>query len=107
MREDADQILLDAAAAGAELKDLKLLADAAWEQWKSQRPDPDDDGFDDRYLRLGTTLDGAGRLTGNLTPNAPPRSRPSSKPSVKGGGRKTPAPPPSGSTTPCKKAVSC
>jgi hypothetical protein len=70
MREDADQILLDAAAAGAELKDLKMLADAAWEQWKSQRPDPDDDddGFDDRFVRLGTTLDGAGRLTGNLTP---------------------------------------
>jgi hypothetical protein len=70
MREDADQILLDAAAAGAELKDLKLLADAAWEQWKSQRPDPDDDddGFDDRHLRLGTTLDGAGRITGSLTP---------------------------------------
>jgi hypothetical protein len=70
MREGTDQILLDAAAAGAELKDLKLLADAAWEQWKSQRPDPDDDddGFDDRFVRLGTTMDGAGRLTGNLTP---------------------------------------
>jgi hypothetical protein len=68
MREETDQILLQAAGAGADLKDLNLLANAAWEQWKSQHPDPDDDpdGFDDRYLRLGTTMDGAGRLTGNL-----------------------------------------
>jgi Domain of unknown function (DUF222) len=70
MREGIDQILLDAAAAGADLKDLKLLADAAWEKWKSQRPDPDDpdDGFDERFVRVDTTLDDAGRITGNLTP---------------------------------------
>ncbi|HEX8007939.1 MAG TPA: hypothetical protein VF482_16100, partial [Trebonia sp.] len=58
MREDADRILLEAAGAGADFDDLRLLANAAWEQWKSQRPDPDDDGdgFDDRHLRLGTTM---------------------------------------------------
>jgi hypothetical protein len=71
MREDADTILLEAAAAGADFDDLRLLADAAWQQWKSQRPDPDDDdGFDDRYLRVDTTMDGAGRITGNLAPEA-------------------------------------
>jgi hypothetical protein len=70
LRPDTEQILLQAAAAGAGFEDLRMLADAAWEKWKSQRPDPDDpdDGFDDRYLQLGTTLDGAGRVSGNLTP---------------------------------------
>jgi hypothetical protein len=70
MREGTDKILLDAAAAGADLDNLKLLAIAAWEQWKSQCPDPDDpdDGFGGRRLRLDTTLDGAGRITGDLTP---------------------------------------
>jgi hypothetical protein len=71
MREGTDQILLEAAGAGAELKDLKLLANAAWEKWRSQHPGPDDDpddGFDERFVRLDTTMDGAGRITGNLTP---------------------------------------
>jgi hypothetical protein len=70
MREGTEKILLEAAGAGAKFEDLELLADAAWEQWKSQRPDDDDDGdgFDDRHLRLDATLDGAGRITGNLTP---------------------------------------
>jgi hypothetical protein len=70
-RHEVDQILLDAAAAGAELLDLGVIAQAAHEKWRSQQPDPDgdpDDGFDDRYLTLGTTIDGAGRLNGNLTP---------------------------------------
>ena len=70
-RHDVDQILVDAATAGAELLDLGVIARAAYEKWRSQRPDPGDDpddGFDDRYLKLGTTIDGAGRLTGNLTP---------------------------------------
>jgi hypothetical protein len=70
MREGTEKILLDAAAAGASYDDLALLANAAWEKWKSQHPDDDgdDDGFDDRHLRLDDTLDGAGRITGNLTP---------------------------------------
>src|SRR5215469_10119892 len=69
-RHGVDQVLVDAAAAGAELLDLGVIARAAYEKWRSQQPDPDDDpddGFDDRYLTLGTTIDGAGRLTGNLT----------------------------------------
>jgi hypothetical protein len=72
VREETDQILLDAAAAGADLDDLKILASAAREKWLSQQPSPDDpdDGFGDRSLHLGTTLDGAGRISGNLTPEA-------------------------------------
>jgi hypothetical protein len=41
MRDDLDRILLDAAGAGAELDDLAVLARAAVEHWKSQRPDED------------------------------------------------------------------
>jgi hypothetical protein len=69
-RHDVDQILVDAAVAGAELLDLGIIARAAYEKWRSQQPDPDgdpDDGFDDRWVKLGTTIDGVGRVTGNLT----------------------------------------
>jgi len=74
-RDEADQILLDAAASGLPLEDLAVLARTIDETWKAQHPDPDDgsgedgdeDGFGDRYLRLGTTLGGAGKLNGDLT----------------------------------------
>src|SRR5580693_2861968 len=72
LRAEADQILVDAATAGADLDDLKLLAQAAYEAWRAQEPDPDDDpagrGFGDRYLILDATLDGAGHIRGDLTP---------------------------------------
>src|SRR6185437_10696162 len=75
-RDEADEILLDAAAGGLCLEDLSVLARTIDETWKGQHPDPDDgtgtgqagdedeDGFEDRYLRLGTTLDGVGKLNG-------------------------------------------
>jgi hypothetical protein len=74
-RDGADAILLDAAAQGLSLADLGGLARKIDETWKARHPDPDDgnggtgdeDGFEDRYLRLGTTLDGAGTLNGDLT----------------------------------------
>jgi Domain of unknown function (DUF222) len=72
LQADADQILVDAATAGADLDDLKIIAQAAYEAWRAQEPDPDDDPrgrrFGDRYLHLETTLDGAGRISGDLTP---------------------------------------
>jgi hypothetical protein len=74
-RDEADQILLDAAAGGLPLEDIAMLAQKIGEAWQAQHPDPDDgngadgdeDGFGDRYLRLGATLDGVGRLDGDLT----------------------------------------
>jgi hypothetical protein len=69
----ADEILLGVLRSGADLDDLHLLATAIVEKWKAQRPDPDEDpdgGFEDRSVRLDTTMDGAGRLTGDLTPQA-------------------------------------
>ena len=70
MREVTDRILLDAAAAGASLDDLATIAACAIENWRQQQPDPDhpDDGFDDRYVQVGTTFGGAGVIRGNLTP---------------------------------------
>ncbi len=72
LQSEADKILIDAAAAGADLDDLKLIAQAAYEAWRAQEPDPDEDphgkGFGDRDLCLDTTMDGAGRIRGDLTP---------------------------------------
>ncbi len=75
-RDEADAILLDAAASGLPLEDIAVLARTIHETWKAQHPDPDDgddgdgdeDGFADRYLRLGTTFGGAGKVGGDLTP---------------------------------------
>jgi hypothetical protein len=63
----ADQILLAAAADGAELADLASLTQEI--QKLTARPDTgDDDGFDDRSLQLSKTFRGAGKLHANLTP---------------------------------------
>ncbi len=66
VRDDGDSELLDAAAGGASLADLAGLAEEL--RRVHAAPDNDDDGFEDRRLRLATTLDGAGRLEGDLTP---------------------------------------
>ena len=67
-RDDADAILLAAAVGGAELADLASLV----EQMRRTLADPDrdgpDNGFDERRLRLATTIGGAGKLDGDLTP---------------------------------------
>ena len=72
LQSEADKILVEAATAGADLDDLKLLAQAAYEAWRAQEPDPEEDprgrGFGDRHLILDTTLDGAGHIRGDLTP---------------------------------------
>jgi hypothetical protein len=69
LRAATDQVLVDAAVAGASLDDLAAIAAYAVQQWRSQHPDPDeDDGFDDRYVAVGTTFGGAGIIRGNLTP---------------------------------------
>ena len=66
-RDGADQILLAAAAGGAELRDLSTLAEEIHKQ--AARPDADDDdGFEDRGVHLARTFRGAGKLRGDLTP---------------------------------------
>jgi hypothetical protein len=68
LREATDEVLVEAAAAGASLDDLAAIAAYAIEQWRSQHPDPDEDGYDDRYIAVGTTFGGAGVIRGNLSP---------------------------------------
>ena len=68
-RAAADAILLSAAKAGMDLRDLAGLAA---EMYERSRPDlPDEDparAFEDRAVRLETTFQGAGVLSGDLTP---------------------------------------
>jgi len=66
-RGDADTQFLTAAGLGAGLAGLAGLAGDLQRQHAA--PDPDDTGgFGDRTVRLDTTFEGAGRLTGDLTP---------------------------------------
>jgi hypothetical protein len=69
-QQDADAILIAAAAAGA---DLRTLAELAAEIYARSLPDTGDDGpdggFEDRSVRVETTFEGAGVLTGSLTPS--------------------------------------
>ncbi len=68
-RDDADAILVGAAAVGAELTDLAGLAQEMYERSCVGRPGEDDgDRLGDRGLWLDVTFRGAGRLTGDLTP---------------------------------------
>src|SRR6266851_742760 len=66
-RETADEILLAAAGQGL---DLRGLAELAAEMLARSQPDkPDEDtAFEDRAVRLETTFEGAGMLTGDLSP---------------------------------------
>jgi len=68
LRDATDKVLADAATAGACLDDLAAIVAYALQQWRSQHPDQDPEGFDDRYVAVGTTFGGAGVIRGNLTP---------------------------------------
>ena len=66
-RDTADAILVAAAARGMDLRDLAMLA----AEIASRACPPDDDpgkSFEDRAVRLETTFQGAGLLSGDLTP---------------------------------------
>ena len=68
-REDADSTLVAAAVAGMDLRGLAELYGEIYEQSRSETPDEDtDETFDDRAVRLLTTFQGAGVMTGDLTP---------------------------------------
>jgi hypothetical protein len=65
-RQDADVILVTAAAAGLDLAGLAALAEEI--RRRTAGPDQDgDDGFAHRGVWLDSTLGGAGRLTGDLS----------------------------------------
>ena len=68
-RDDADEVLLAAAAAGLGLEELAALVAEMYERSRSGRPDEDPDrDFADRGVKLATTFGGAGVLHGDLTP---------------------------------------
>ena len=98
VRGDADVILLTAAAGGADLADLGVLAEEL--RKACARPDTDgDDGFAGRSVRLDTTFRGAGKLDGNLTPQSPRRCRRCWMLWASGAGRRICGPRASGCTT--------
>src|ERR1700722_8870930 len=68
-RPDADAILLGEAGAGMDLPDLAALAAEIYARSLPDTPDGDkDEAFGDRSVRLETTFEGAGVLSGDLTP---------------------------------------
>ena len=68
-RDESDELLLAAAAAGLDLPDLGALFAEMYERARGDLPDEDPArGFTDRGVRLETTFQGAGVLSGDLTP---------------------------------------
>ena len=68
-RQESDELLVKAAAAGLGLADLSALFAEMYERARSDLPDEDPAlGFADRGVRLETTFQGAGVMTGDLTP---------------------------------------
>ena len=72
-RDEADAILLAAVRGDATLADLLALGQTMYELSRSGTPDGGDGGdpgraLEDRSVRVLTTIDGAGVLTGDLTP---------------------------------------
>jgi hypothetical protein len=68
-RPAADAILLSAAKAGMDLRDLAALAAEMYERSRCDLPDEDPaQGFEDRAVSLEPTFQGAGVLNGDLTP---------------------------------------
>jgi hypothetical protein len=68
-REESDELLVAAAAAGLDLRDLGAMFAEMYERARSELPDDDPDGpLEDRAVRLVTTFQGAGVLNGDLTP---------------------------------------
>ena len=67
-RDAADEILIAAAKAGMDLRDLAELAGEIYQRSQPDDAGGPDDGFEDRSVKLETTFQGAGVLTGDLTP---------------------------------------
>ena len=68
-QEAADAILVTAAKAGMDVRDLAELAGEIYARSLPETPDDGkDEAFEDRSVKLETTFDGAGVLAGDLTP---------------------------------------
>ena len=68
-RDDADEVLLAAAASGLGPEELAALFAEMYERARGELPDEDPDrDFADRGLKLATTFGGAGVVHGDLTP---------------------------------------
>ena len=68
-RQESDELLVRAAGAGLGLADLSALFAEMYERARGDLPDEDPArGFGDRGVRLETTFQGAGVITGDLTP---------------------------------------
>jgi hypothetical protein len=105
-RDAGDQILLAAAAGGAQLADLAGLAEEMRARTAVPDTDPDGGGFGDRSLRLSEYWHGNGQLAGDLTPTAPPRCEPCWMRSAPRPAPKTCAARTSATTTPCTRRCS-
>ena len=67
-QDGADEILAAAARGGVDLAGLGGLAQEMYERTRRDADGDGDGGMADRGLWLGTTIGGAGRVTGDLTP---------------------------------------
>jgi hypothetical protein len=68
-RQESGELLVKAAGAGLGLADLSALFAEMYQRARSDLPDEDPArGFADRAVRLETTFQGAGVMTGDLTP---------------------------------------
>ena len=68
-RDESDELLVVAAAAGLRLEELASLFAEMYERARGDLPDEDPDrDFEDRGLKLATTFGGAGVMHGDLTP---------------------------------------
>src|SRR2546430_2635216 len=68
-RDESDELLVAAAAEGLGLADLSALFAEMYQRARSELPDEDPEReFTDRGVRLETTFQGAGVMTGDLTP---------------------------------------
>ena len=68
-RDDADEVLVAAAAADLGLEELAGLFGQMYERARGGLPDEDPDrDFADRSVKLATTFGGAGVIHGDLTP---------------------------------------
>jgi Domain of unknown function (DUF222) len=67
-RDEAEEILVAAARAGADLRGLAAICAEIRARTAQPDLDPDNDEHLDRGLSLDTTLDGAGVIRGDLTP---------------------------------------